>query len=260
MHEKLIVKYEFKCNTPHVSEKIKIIIGTFWIIVVILIIGWIWHKNTEVNNIKETTRLVDFATNSPSTNSTSTKSVATTTCNRYIDEKEVVKIGYPAINPSFATSSIQWKKFVDEKDKVSFEYPADMDVTILIPSIPDYDSGNMYIPYSVKISFKDKNNFVTEPKPYTDNAIYFMTQSMIQLTNSGPVPYGLTAEESDLTSCYSFKKIIPDVYGNAFNPLVGYYKLGDKLFKMKSVLCKPNEEMRCNYVFEHVLGSIEFLQ
>jgi len=241
------------------SEKNKIIIGSFWLIVVILIIGWIWHKNTEVNNIKETTELLDFATSSPSTISTSTKSIATTTCDRYIDEKEVVKIGYPVVDSYFATSSIKWEKIVDEKDGISFEYPLDMTVTIKAFSQEAYDMGEDYVPYSVEILFKEEKDWVITTKPYTNNFIYFMTKPMIELTNSGSALYGLTAEESDLTSCYSFKKIIPDVYGNAFNSLVGYYKLGDKLFKMKSTLCKPNEEVRCNYVFEHILDSIHFI-
>lgn len=37
----------------------------------------------------------------------------------------VEKIGYPAIDSSFSTSSIQWKKFFDDKDGVTFEYPQD---------------------------------------------------------------------------------------------------------------------------------------
>jgi len=198
------------------AEKKKIVIGSFWLIVVILIIGWICYKNTNTKIIIETKPTVS-------------------------DNKEIIKIGYPVIDSSFATSTITWKKYMDKEDGVSFEYPSEWKAysavslaRILPPNgelITAYE-GNLDNTVDIDFNYKDYTLSPIETEYVKKN-----------------VPFKTIKTHTD------------------YDTLVAYYYTQSKMIQMDLIIecpnnykiCSyPNYKIRMTYIFEHILDSMEY--
>jgi len=175
----------------------------------------------------------------------------------------IEKIGYPIIDSSFATSSIQWKKFVDEKDKVSFEYPSDNIVKVI-----DFDPNNIgetwTVPSSIEIlsPLRDGLMQVEISMMTRDRVISTYTDASSAKSGEQEFLSELTPKEKDLSNNYSFRKIITTQSTVTTDKEViytGYYRKINNFISLRIPGC-TKEDTKCIYVFEHVLDSIEFLQ
>jgi len=181
----------------------------------------------------------------------------------FINKKETKNTIIPSQTPAFATSSLQWKKFVDKEDGFSFEYPSDMSVATDFLTQKELDMSED-TPDSLTVSMTNINDIIGGDKIFYDNQIHFRTKSRILFENDPEYAFfGLTPKERDFTNNYSFRKIITSTSTDGavnFKPIGGYYRSGKNIIYIFTEMCKTGNEMRCNYVFEHMLDSIEFLQ
>lgn len=149
----------------------------------------------------------------------------------------------------------EWKRVYSTTTGLSFEIPKDWS---LYEQMSQAEDGLMVPVVQIEPS---KAELVLTPKSGVDNIIKVYTRFRLEHPRPGNFIYSGDAE----TSSYMLPRLNKNkglngykVYGHKSDQgLIGVYQKGTSTAVFEQVLCKDLVTIRCNYIFVHVMDSIE---